>query len=44
MTLYDKIEMLRDKLNSSILNNEDYDQIYKLSTLLDNLIVQFYRS
>ena len=44
MTLSDKIEFFRDKLNNSILNDEDFDMIYKLSTLLDELIVQYYKS
>lgn len=43
MTLIDKIEFFRDKLNSSIINNEDYDRIYKLSTLLDELILEYYK-
>lgn len=43
MTLIDKIEFFRDKLNNSIMNNEDYDRIYKLSTLLDELILEYYK-
>lgn len=43
MTLIDKIEFFRDKLNNSLLNNDDYDRIYKLSTLLDELILEYYK-
>jgi len=39
----EKIEKLREKLNKSIENQEDYDVIYKLSTDLDELIVQYYK-
>lgn len=39
----DKIEKLREKLNKSIENNETYDVIYKLSTDLDELIVEYYK-
>lgn len=38
----DEICKLRDKLNKSIENGEDYDVIYKLSVELDELIAQFY--
>lgn len=39
----DEICELRDKLNKSIENGEDYDVIYKLSVELDELIAKFYR-
>lgn len=39
----DEICKLRDKLNKSIEDGEDYDVIYKLSVELDDLIAQFYR-
>lgn len=39
----DEICKLRDKLNKSIENGEDYDVIYKLSVELDELIVKFYK-
>lgn len=41
--LNDEICKLRDKLNKSIEENEDYSEIYKLSVELDELIAQFYR-
>lgn len=39
----DEICELRDKLNKSIENGEDYDVIYKLSVELDELIAKFYK-
>lgn len=39
----EEINKLREKLDESILNNEDYAVIYKLSTDLDKLIAQYYR-
>ncbi len=42
MTLNDKISVLRDKLNNSIINSNDKDKIYALSVLLDQLIVCYY--
>lgn len=42
--LYKKeINNLRKKLDESIINNEDYSVIYKLSTDLDELIAKYYR-
>lgn len=41
--LNDDICKLRDKLNKSIENNEDYKVIYKLSVELDELIAKYYR-
>lgn len=38
-----EINSLRKKLDESIINNEDYSVIYKLSTDLDKLIAQYYR-
>ncbi len=38
----DEICKLRDKLNKSIENGEDYEIIYQLSVELDELIAQFY--
>ena len=40
--LNDEICKLRDKLNKSIVDGEDYNNIYKLSTQLDELIVKYY--
>ena len=41
--LNDEICKLRDKLNNAIENNADYDEIYKLSVELDELIAEFYK-
>ena len=38
----EKIELLRKKLENSILNDEDYEIIYKNSTDLDELIAEYY--
>ena len=39
----DEICELRDKLNKSIENGDDYDVIYKLSVELDELIAKYYK-
>ena len=39
----DKICELRDKLNKSILDGEDYEIIYKISIELDELIAEYYK-
>lgn len=41
--LNDEICNLRDKLNKSIENGEDYDIIYQLSVQLDELIAKYYK-
>lgn len=41
--LNEEICKLRDKLNKSIEQGEDYSVIYKLSTELDELIAQYYK-
>jgi len=38
-----QILKLREELNNSIINGEDYEIIYKLSTELDELITQYYK-
>ena len=38
-----KIEILRKKLDSLILNNAQYDEIYKVSRELDKYIAEYYR-
>lgn len=43
MTILDKIEQYRDKLNLLVNYEGNCDSIYKLSTQLDELIVQYYR-
>lgn len=39
----DEICILRDKLNKSIENGEEYEVIYKLSIELDELIAKYYK-
>ena len=41
--LSDKILKLREKLNESIINGEDYEETYKISIELDELITQYYK-
>ncbi len=41
--LNEEICKLRDKLNKSIEQGEDYFVIYKLSVELDELIAQYYK-
>lgn len=41
--LNDEICKLRDKLNKSIENGDDYSKIYQLSIELDELIAEFYK-
>ena len=42
--LNEEICKLRDKLNESIENNADYEEIYKLSVELDELIARYYKN
>ncbi len=42
MMINDKICKLRDELNKSIIDEEDYNIIYKISIELDELIAQYY--
>ena len=44
MELNEKICLLRDKLNRSIENGDDYEVTLKLSIELDELIAQYYRA
>ncbi len=41
--LNEEICKLRDKLNKSIEDGEDYSVIYQLSVELDELIAKYYR-
>jgi hypothetical protein len=41
--LNEEICNLREKLNESIINGEDYEKIYKLSVELDELIAKYYK-
>lgn len=38
-----QILRLRDELNNSIINGEDYEVVYKLSIELDELITKYYK-
>jgi len=42
--LNEEICNLRDKLNKSIENGEDYNIIYRLSVELDELIAKYYNT
>lgn len=42
--LNEEICKLRDKLNKSIENGDDYSITYKLSVELDELIAKYYRN
>ncbi len=39
-----KINILREELNNSILEDKDYSIIYDLSVKLDELIADYYRN
>ncbi len=43
MRLNDEISVLRDKLNKSVLDNDNYEVVYSLSVELDELIALYYR-
>jgi len=43
MRIIDEITYVRDKLNKTIIESGDYDQIYRLSLQLDDLIALFYK-
>ena len=38
-----QILKLREELNNSIINGEDYEVVYKLSVKLDELITKYYK-
>ena len=42
--LNDEICKLREKLNDSILNEQDYNITYQISVELDRLIAEYYRT
>ena len=42
--LDEEICKLREKLNESIINGEDYEKTYKLSVELDELIAKYYKN
>ncbi len=39
----EKICKLREELNKSIQNGEDYEKIYMISVRLDDLIAEYYK-
>ncbi|MBR6033615.1 MAG: aspartyl-phosphate phosphatase Spo0E family protein [Clostridia bacterium] len=39
----DEICKLREKLNKSIEDGKDYEEVYKLSVELDELIAKYYK-
>lgn len=41
--LEDKIQKKREELNESIENQKNYEDVYKLSVELDDLITEFYK-
>ena len=41
--LEDKIQRKREELNESIEKQEKYEDVYKLSVELDDLITEFYK-
>lgn len=41
--LNEEICKLREKLNNSIINGEDYEETLKISVELDQLIAEYYR-
>lgn len=40
--LNDEIRETREKLNESIITGKDYNEIYKISVELDELIAKYY--
>ncbi len=42
--LNDEICKVRDELNKSIEQKEDYEKIYNISVKLDRLIAKFYKT
>lgn len=44
MTIDEEICKLREELNQSIIDEKDYNIIYKISIELDELITQYYAS
>ena len=42
--LEEKINLLRNKLNESVVSGDDYSVTYKLSIELDELIAEYYRN
>lgn len=43
MMVKEEINKLRKELENSIEKNDDYEKIYKISTVLDELIIKYYK-
>lgn len=39
----EKINELKDILDKQIIQNDDYEKIYKTSTEIDKLIIEYYK-
>ena len=39
----EEINVLREKLEKQLLNNEPYDSIYKTSAAIDELLTEYYK-
>lgn len=42
--MLEKINMLREKLEKQVLENENYDKVVETSQLIDKLLVEYYKS
>ena len=42
--MLDKINVLREKLETQVLENESYDKILKTSRQIDSLLVEYYKT
>ena len=42
--MLDKINMLREKLEYQILNNESYDRVLATSKEIDHLLMEYYHN
>lgn len=42
--MLEKINVLRDKLESQVLENRPYDEILKTSRQIDVMLVEYYKS
>jgi len=42
--MLDKINMLREKLETQVLENESYDNVLKTSRQIDSIIIEYYKS
>lgn len=42
--MLDEINVLREKLEMQVLENESYDEVLKTSRQIDRLLVEYYKS